>query len=574
MPFRRIAFFLTGLLMTVAAAAQTTFIPGGGYSYPALNRLEIKNGTLSPTYSSGVKPYSRRAVAGFSRWVDSLDAATAMTSSSYWSGLGLTETDRYQLGKLEADNAEWLPEGGEVAPSQTPFLKVFYRDKANFFAVRNPDFFMAVNPLLRLQAGKSSRDDKMDYIATRGVEVRGRIAGKVGFYGMITENQERGPDFFRNRVKRWDAVPGIGYYKRLKDGGVDYLDAAGYITFGVSRYIDVQFGYDKNVFGDGYRSVFLSDYGPSYLFLKLNTHVWKLNYTNIFAEVISTFDKDDGDFLRPKKYMASHRLGVDVTPWLNLGVFESVIFTRKDHFEFQYLNPIIFYRTIEQAVGSPDNANLGFDARAIVAHHFEFYTQFLLDELKTKEFFGSRGWWGNKWALQLGAKYVDAFGVPNLDVQGELNVIRPYTYTHGDSVANYSHYNQPLAHPQGANLVEAAGIIRYHPLPRLSFLARAILSQQGMDDSTSDWGGNIFLNYQLREKDYGNKIRQGYRQNLANISLTATYELKHNFFVDLSYLHRKAWGAYADMTPQYPHETAGFFSAGLRWNMGRRDYNY
>jgi hypothetical protein len=54
-------------------------------------------------------------------------------------------------------------------------------------------------------------------------------------------------------------------------------------------------------------------------------------------------------------------LSINATKWLNIGLFEGVIFGRKDHFEFQYLNPIIFYRHIEGAIGSPDNALAGLD---------------------------------------------------------------------------------------------------------------------------------------------------------------------------------------------------------------------
>ena len=75
-----------------------------------------------------------------------------------------------------------------------------------------------------------------------------------------------------------------------------------------------------------------------------------------------------------------HHLDVAVTKWLNIGLFEGVIFGRKDHFEFGYLNPVIFYRSIEQQNGSFDNAVAGLDAKANVAKKFQFYGQFLLDE--------------------------------------------------------------------------------------------------------------------------------------------------------------------------------------------------
>ena len=52
-----------------------------------------------------------------------------------------------------------------------------------------------------------------------------------------------------------------------------------------AKYLDFQFGYDKNFIGNGYRSLFLSDFGNSYLFLKINTRIWKFNYLNLFMEL-------------------------------------------------------------------------------------------------------------------------------------------------------------------------------------------------------------------------------------------------------------------------------------------------
>lgn len=564
------------LLIAGQAPAQSTFIPQDNYSYPVLERLQIKSGHYAPSFDAGIRPFERKAVVAFVQHLDSLSHHNngAVYNHPYWEKFQLNEVDRYHLRKLLADNAEWSPNHQGFSPSQHPLWHTFYKDKANLYKVDVPDFFLTVNPLLRLRAGKSNTDDEMNYIATRGVEIRGLIAGKIGFYTSLTENQERPPLFLREQIGRNSAVPGIGYYKNLDQGGYDYLNASGYITFNVTKYINVQFGYDNNVIGVGYRSLFLSNNAPNYLFLKLNTHIWKLNYTNIFAELTSGYNRQIGDHLLPKKYIALHHLGMNITPWLNVGVFESIIFSRENHFELQYLNPLIFYRTIEQFVGSPDNANIGIDARAIIAHHFELYGQFFLDELKVKEMLGGRGWWGNKWGLQLGGRYIDAFNIDNLDLQGEINIIRPYTYSHADSLTNYSHYNQALAHPKGANLLEAVLLVRYQPINRLKFQIRVSGSQQGLDDNFSDWGGNIFKSYRDREQDYDNRLGQGFLNNVVNGSVTATYELKHNLFVDLSFLARRATGAY----PKYHHDQKGedcnFLSVGLRWNMGRRIYDY
>ena len=52
-------------------------------------------------------------------------------------------------------------------------------------------------------------------------------------------------------------------------------------------------------------------------------------------------------------------------------------------------------------------------------------------------------------AYKLGLKYIDVLGIDNLDYQVEWNTARPYTYSHYDD-ANYTHYNQALAHPVGS----------------------------------------------------------------------------------------------------------------------------
>lgn len=580
MILKRLVFFvgcLTGFVFAVRG--QSTDIPFGSKDYPVLDRLEIKSGHLPGNFSSVVKPISREAAVQYVLTVDSLslgdDSAALLAAHPYWKTIGLSDIDRYNMRKVLADNGEWVPAGVEgFEASKKPVLKTFYKNKTNLYQVDQPDFFLAVNPLLLLQAGKESGNDDPLYINTRGVELRGRIADKIGFYTMFTENQERPPLFVQDRANKMQAVPGVGYYKLLKSGGYDYLRATGYVTFGVTKYINVQFGYGNNFIGDGYRSLFLGNSSADYLYLKLNTHIWKLDYSNVFAELTAQHPRT-GDYLRPKKYMAMHRLGIDITHWLNAGVFENVIFFRKDHFEFQYLNPIIFYRTIEQMVGSPDNANLGFDVKANVAHHFQFYSQFFLDELKVKEFLGGNGWWGNKWGLQLGGKYVDAFNIPNLDLQGEVNIVRPYTYTHNDSVSNYTHYNQPLAHPLGANFVELIALARYQPVPRLYLSARAIYSNQGMDDTDTNWGSNIFLDYNTREKDYGNDLKQGLLSKVANVSLTASYEIRDNLFFDLNYLGRRTGGAYKEAFPEIGSRgSMNAFNAAIRWNLGRRSYDY
>ena len=85
-----------------------------------------------------------------------------------------------------------------------------------------------------------------------------------------------------------------------------------------------------------------------------------------------------------------------------------------------------------------------------------------------------RGNWTNKQAVQGGIKYINALGIPNLDLQGEVNIIRPFTYMNYDSTTNFTHYNQPLAHPLGANVKEMIFLARYQPIPHFYIMGKII----------------------------------------------------------------------------------------------------
>jgi hypothetical protein len=219
-----------------------------------------------------------------------------------------------------------------------------------------------------------------------------------------------------------------------------------------------------------------------------------------------------------------HHLSVNALPWLNVGLFESVVFSREDHFEFSYLNPIIFYRAIERANGSPDNVNLGIDFKILALNHLQFYGQWFMDEFKSSELFGGNGWFGNKFGLQLGGKYFDAFNVKNLDLQAEMNLVRPFTYSHYDSTSNYTHYNQPLAHPLGAGFGEFIGIVRYQPVRNLYLSMKGMMYKQGLDSNGTNYGSNIFLNYNMNtpvdpnNPQYGYELTNGVKTPLTHLT--------------------------------------------------------
>lgn len=554
------------LFIPFGVFAQSTYLPQGSKHQTLLNRLEILLQTNDDLNLTTAKPFSRKIAVRIAESVDSMQKA---------GGNLLSKVDEYNLRSLLMNNSEWVTTTDTSDfYSKRSLWNTFYKTKANLLEVNAKDFFFTVNPVFQQQLAVESEEHSDDqlFLNTKGLTVRGLIAKKIGFSAYITDNQERAPLFVQDRINYFNAVPGNGFYKTFKKTGTDYIDARGSINFTAAKYLDFQFGYDKNFIGNGYRSLFLSDFSNSYLFLKINTRIWKFNYMNLFTELTpQTIGINSGDKLLDKKYAAMHHLSMDVAKWLNIGIFEAVIFDRRNHFEFSYLNPVIFLRLAEQQAGSADNALVGFDIKANVAKRLQFYGQFLLDELKVSEMKGGKGWWANKFGIQAGGKYINAFGVKNLDLQGEINAVRPFTYSHYDSLANYTHYNQPMAHPLGANFVEAIGIIKYQPHPKWTTSARLIVWKQGVDTTiSSNVGTDVFKVNTTRSGDYGYSLPSGPRSTGINAQLLVSYEVKENLYFEASALIRNLKMDYGETTKR----NTNVISAGIRMNMFRREYDY
>ncbi len=558
----------TALLLSFTAIGQSVFAPLNQDYYYLIDRYEIKGSRIPANLHTTNKMISRSQIAELA---DSALADSAMK---------LSARDQFNLAYLQNDNWEWSG-NGEGGDSKKPFLKYFYQKQNAFAQFHNKDFAVQLNPVFYGSIGKENDSDvRYTTLNSRGLEIRGSIDNKVGFYAMATDNQASFPIYVRNMISQLSTtgrpiVPGESYIKSTGANyrTTDFISARGYITFNLVKHIGFQFGYDKQFIGNGYRSLVLSDNSAAFPFLKVTANVWKLDYTMLVAQMTANVTPHDTYFR--KKYFAYHRLGLNVGKKLNIGLFESICYGAQDSlgrtsFDISYLNPVIFYRAAEQSNGSSDNIVLGADLKWNFARHFSFYSQLAFDEFKISEMRSGKGWWANKWALQGGLKYVDVLGLKNLDLQLEANVVRPYTYGHTDNVTNYSNYLQPLAHPLGANFEELIAIVRYQPLKRVTFTAQACAWRQGLDNDTSNVGANIFKpNRPDKGHEYGNKIGQGVKQTVLLGSLTMTYMIRHNLFIDLQYIYRKP------KTEGVVNErTTNYASFSLRWNLPKRFYAF
>ncbi|TXF90051.1 hypothetical protein FUA23_07365 [Neolewinella aurantiaca] len=561
-------------------------------TYDLIRRLSLRygyDGFEQPATDLGLRPTSRGGLVRLAKTYQKIY------------GDQFSKTDNYRLQRFYDDNNEWLalePYAATEDPDQASFwsgddfalksvesplyraqdqiLNVFYPTPAHMFEVNRPDFYLRFNPVLDFRYGKQQDDTEDYFFNRRGVKLRAGLDDRIFLNFEILETQAGLPNFVRDFRNRFDAVPGAGFNKRYSldianvESGTDYLNGQGYLSADITKHVGARLGYGRHFIGDGERSLLLSDFSNNYPYLELNWRIWKFHYRNIFAELTSGPARAtaSGQPLT-KKYMASHYLSINLGRRFTFGLFESVVMSREDGFDLAYLNPIILYRTIEQSVGSPDNAIVGLTGRYRTPFRVELYGQLIIDEFKFDELFSEqRGWWANKFGYQLGARYADAFGLDQLDITVERNYVRPYTYTHR-GLGNYTHFAMPLAHPLGANFKENLLAIEYRPLPRLHLRGRLYLITQGEGTDDLVVGENLNRPNGLREMDFGNEIGQGIGYDNTLISLTAGYELKPNLWLEAEYFSRSK-----DSDAAANDQETTIINLGVRWNVARQRYEF
>lgn len=286
----------------------------------------------------------------------------------------------------------------------------------------------------------------------------------------------------------------------------------GKITYTPNRFFSFELGKDKHFWGDGYRSLFLSDNAPTYPYFATTLTIWKLKYTNFVALM---HDDTLGNYSRLQtKYASMHFLSWNVNKRLNVNIFEAVVWRHRDDSlnyrgpGINYLNPFIFYRPVEYNLGSPDNVLIGFGFHYLADRQWMFYGQLLLDEFYYKDMIKGTGWWANKNAYQLGFKRFDLFNVRDLYLQMEYSQARPFTYGHDYTLQNYGYLLQPLAHPLGTNFREALMILRY-ARNRWFINTRFTVSRYGTEPGGRPIGGDIYVTSNHFAKTFGNYIGQG-----------------------------------------------------------------
>ncbi len=445
----------------------------------------------------------------------------------------------------------------------------------NLVVIKGEDYWFSINPILNVNVGKDfGSENNYTYVNTRGINAQGQLGKQLSFSTSIYESQGLFADYynyFARSIKPSGGnpaiIPGIGIAKEFKENAFDFPMAEANIKYTPNHFIDLQFGHGRNFIGDGYRSILQGDGISPHPFFKINTTFWKIKYTNTYMWLKDVRDAVTLDGTYATKFMANHYLSWNVSKRLNIGFFESVVWTNTNDrgFDANFINPLIFYRAVEFSSSSKTgNALLGLTSKYKYNNDIHFYGQFLIDEFSVGDVKAANNSWRNKFGYQLGAKYFNAFAIENLNLQLEYNHVRPYVYSHSNVITNYAHNNLSMGHNWGANFKELVALARYTK-ERYFAEAKLIFAQRGLDFNdginTNNYGGNIYLDYdENRPFDEGVTVGQGNKTNVMIADLQVGYILNPSSNMKLF-----ANFMYRDFSPTF--ENANTKASNTTWFM-------
>lgn len=198
----------------------------------------------------------------------------------------------------------------------------------------------------------------------------------------------------------------------------------------------------------------------------------------------------------PSKFVATHRLAIDATPWLSVAVNDMIVYWGRG-IDLVYLNPLAFFvsaglSTEERNIN--DNSMISFDAAVRPFNGTMVYGTWFVDDLNFSTI-GDTSYKGNtnKWAWQFGISQLigsERSATRNL-VALEYVKIDPFTYSHRQLNSSYTSYNAPLGYNMQPNSDRLAIQWRTWFTPR-TFI-RLDLDYTRHGDNILDSTGNIAM---------------------------------------------------------------------------------
>jgi len=388
-----------------------------------------------------------------------------------------------------------------------PYLKRKFSNESLIVVNDTTDkFYLTVDPLFNFEGSINRADNNQKlYKNTRGFLVRGGIGKKFYFESSDYENQATFAPYIDQYIATTGSlnyntaiVPGQGRAKPFKATGYDFSMASGYVSYSPNNYFNLQAGHGKHFIGDGYRSLILSDNAFNYPYARITSTYKMIQYINLYTVFMNLSNSGlitppGEQALYQKKIGNYQMLNINFGKRFQLGLVQAMIWQpadsiNKQHVNFNTFDPLIGANTAIYGLHNKNNILLGATFKLKVTNSISLYGQYILDDVPEK---GSATSIDKKSGYQLGFKYFNLFTIKKLRLQAEFNSVRPYTYAAANSQESYTHYNQALADPLGANFREAIIFLNYN-IKKFFIQLQVNYAVKGDDYNGYNFGGNVF----------------------------------------------------------------------------------
>jgi len=517
------------LIRPCLSFSQAPYVPLNHWAYAFLERMETKQiiaGLLNHS-----KPLSRAEFAGYLKLI----------SEKTYGKDNLNRVEQQQLHYLifefkeefEKISAVKIPYRSAICQFKQNrnvkkfFPTVLYQNNRNFLSWHHDEIRFYLDPVYRYQRRSyqtdSSGQTKTHHFFTNGFFAWGYLTDFVGILVNVRDNKEWGDQQYQ--LGNY-TLPGLGFVRATSTDFIYHDETEAYLKFGLKNF---QFIYGKfsNYWGAGNSgSLILSHNATSYDQIKFEYHHQRFQFTSLYAFLID-YRYHVLDSLQEKKYLAAHRLEFLPWRWLALGISEMVVFKGRS-FEPAYLNPVMFFRSAEHYLGSPDNMMMAADFKFTRIKNIKLYGELLIDDIVTGKL-GS-DWYANKYGFLGGIFITQPFYLENVDVRVEYVRIRPYVYTHENSL-QYTHYATSLGHWIGPNSDLLSLLMSYQATLRLRLRTCFLFWRHGANTSGENFGGDVNEPVESAGAYYP-KFLGGDLEKKQSLSFSFRYELIRQLFFD------------------------------------------
>ena len=545
---KNIKLLLVLLIFLIAGniSAQLEMTSPADPVYDFLRKMQL-NG-LIPQYNPANIPISRSKIAGYlKRIIEDKKNISSLDKKI----LNDLEIEYYYdiYGSLERSNSIF-GDGSDKSLFKDSKQNHFYS-----FADSNASLF--IDGTFRLSQRSSSGDSigsNSIALGEAGFRMRGTLFNSVGFYLRASNGQKlRGSS--KDVIFAYETDPVLRANTKFVNELKNFDTFEGYLRYQTPKdWLALTIGREAIYQGYGYIDrLFLSNNSVPFDVIKLDLAYKSLSYSFFYGIL-------KGDSLGNQinwKNIATHRLDIKFSDKVKAGLFESVI-TTNNPFSLNLINPVSFLISADLNSGvsntAANNSLLGLDFEINPFKNFGFQSTLLIDDLDLGTLFKNDiSSNDNKFGYQIGAKWYEAFNVPNIDLSLEYTRLDPFVYSHRDNKSSYTNHGLSLGHALSPNSDEIAAKANINVTNRIN-LQLLFQYQRSGEGFSYDSQGNVIGNYggDVNRGDFDreliNKFLQGNRVNKTIFTATAEFQPVRQLFLDLKYQMKNTDASYRNLT--------------------------